>query len=232
MKKIALVTGGNRGIGFEVCRQLAQKGQQVILAGRKRSEAAAAAEALRKEGLEITPHPLDVTDSKEVETILAFIEKTFGRLDVLVNNAAVYLDEGVSLFEVPLETVRETMAANFYGPFTLCRAFIPLMRRNNYGRVVNVSSGAGQLNDMEGGTAAYKISKVSLNALTRIAADEVSGHNIKVNSVCPGWVRTRMGGASAPRTVAQGADGIVWAATLPDEGPTGGFFRDREPIPW
>ena len=232
MKKIALVTGGNRGIGFEVSRQLGRQGLQVILASRNRSEGKTAAETLRKESVAITSHPLDVTDLEQVDAIRTFVEKEFGRLDVLINNAAVYLDEGVSVFEVSIETIRQTMEVNFYGALALCRAFIPLMRRNDYGRVVNVSSGAGQLEDMEGGTAAYKISKAALNALTRIVASEVSGSNIKVNSVCPGWVRTRMGGPAAPRTIPEGAGGIVWAATLPDEGPTGGFFRDRKPIPW
>lgn len=232
MKKIALVTGGNRGIGLEVCRQLGRRGLRVILASRNRAEGEKAAETLRAKGGEITLHPLDVTDLKQVDAIRAFVEEEFGRLDVLVNNAAVYLDEGVSVFELPVETIQQTMEVNFYGALSLCRAFIPLMQRNNYGRVVNVSSGAGQLEDMEGGTAAYKISKVALNALTRIVASEVSGYNIKVNSICPGWVRTRMGGPAAPRSIEEGADGIVWAATLPDEGPTGGFFRDRESIPW
>ena len=232
MKKIALVTGGNRGIGFEVCRRLAQQELQVILTSRERPEGETAAAALRNEGLEVIPHRLDVTDRKQIETLRAFVEKEFGRLDVLINNAGVYPDEGVSVFDVPIETVRETMEVNFYAPLALCRAFVPLMLRNDYGRVANVSSGAGQLHDMDGGTAAYKVSKAALNALTRIIAAEVSGYNIKVNSICPGWVRTRMGGPSAPRTVAQGADGIVWAATLSDDGPTGGFFRDRKPIPW
>lgn len=232
MTRIALVTGGNRGIGFEVCRQLSRKGMRVVLASRNRVDGEKAAEILLREGLQVTPRPLDVTDPQQIEALRSFIEKEFGQLDVLVNNAGVYLDEGVSLFDVPIETVRETMEVNFYAPLAICRAFIPLMLRNGYGRVVNVSSGAGQMEEMDGGTAAYKISKVALNALTRIVASEVSGQNIKVNSICPGWVRTRMGGPAAPRTVEQGADGIVWAATLPDDGPTGGFFRDRKPIPW
>ncbi|TAK05980.1 MAG: SDR family oxidoreductase [Candidatus Manganitrophaceae bacterium] len=232
MIRIVLVTGGNRGIGFEVCRQLSRKGMRVVLTSRNGVDGEKAAEILLREGLQVAPRPLDVTDPQQIKAIRSFIEKEFGQLDVLVNNAGVYLDEGVSLFDVPVETVRETMEVNFYAPLAICRAFIPLMLRNGYGRVVNVSSGAGQLEEMDGGTAAYKISKVALNALTRIVASEVSGQNIKVNSICPGWVRTRMGGPAAPRTVEQGADGIVWAATLPDDGPTGGFFRDRKPIPW
>jgi NAD(P)-dependent dehydrogenase (short-subunit alcohol dehydrogenase family) len=162
----------------------------------------------------------------------ADVLKEFGRLDVLVNNAGVYPDEGISVFEVPLETVQLTMAINFYGPFHLCRAFVPLMRRQNYGRVVNVSSGAGSITELAGRTAAYKLSKVALNALTRIVADEVRGHNIKVNAMCPGWVRTEMGGPAAPRSVEEAVDTIIWLATLGDDGPTGGFFRDQQPIPW
>lgn len=151
MTRIVLVTGGNRGIGFEVCRQLSRKGMRVVLTSRNCVDGEKAAEILLREGLQVTPRPLDVTDPQEIEAIGSFIEKEFGQLDVLVNNAGVYPDEGVSLFDVPIETVRETMGVNFYAPLAICRAFIPLMRRNGYGRVVNVSSGAGQLEEMDGG---------------------------------------------------------------------------------
>lgn len=232
MTKIALVTGANRGIGFEGCRQLAARGMPVILTGRNITKTRAAAALLRDEGLKVSPFQLDVTDIDSIATLLEEIEKTFGRLDILVNNAGVYLDEDVSVFDVPLETMRLTQEINFYGPLNMCRAFVPMMRLQNYGRVVNVSSGYGAMADMGGRTAAYRISKLALNALTRIVADEVKGANIKVNSVCPGWVNTDMGGPAAPRSVGEGADTITWLATLPDDGPSGGFFRDRQPIPW
>ena len=160
------------------------------------------------------------------------IDATFGRLDILINNAGVYLDEGVSIFDVSLEAMRLTQEVNFFGPFHLCRAFVPMMRLKDYGRIVNVSSGYGAMVDMGARTAAYRISKLALNALTRIVADEVKGYNIKVNAMCPGWVSTDMGGPAAPRTVDEGAEAITWLATLPDDGPTGGFFRDHQPIPW
>ena len=131
-----------------------------------------------------------------------------------------------------LDVVRETLEINLFGAWRLCEAFVPLMQRNRYGRIVNVSSGMGALNDMSGGSPAYRVSKTSLNALTRILASELRGSGILVNSVCPGWVQTDMGGANASRTVEEGADTPVWAATLPNNGPSGCFFRDRRQIPW
>ena len=231
-QRIALVTGANRGIGFETCRQLAGAGLRVILTSRDPAKGRRAADLLRREGKDVAWEPLDVTDSKSVKRLLDAVRRRFGRLDVLVNNAAVYLDEDVSVFEVDDATVRATLETNFYGPLAMCRAFVPLMQAQGYGRVVNVSSGAGQLSSMTGGAAAYKVSKAALNALTRIVADEVRPANIKVNAVCPGWVRTKMGGPGAPRSPEQAAETIVWLATLPDRGPTGGFFRDRKPIAW
>jgi NAD(P)-dependent dehydrogenase (short-subunit alcohol dehydrogenase family) len=152
-----------------------------------------------------------------------------------VNNAAAYLDEGVSVLDVELDTVRATMENNLYGPLLLCQALVPGMIRRGYGRVVNVSSGAGQLSSMADYAPSYSISKAGLNALTRMVADaarSAGAKNVLVNAVDPGWVRTDMGGAGAPRSVEQGVDTIVWLATLPDGGPTGGFFHDRKPIPW
>ena len=230
--RLALVTGANRGIGFEACRQLAQHGLRVLLTARDEGRGRRAAEGLRKEGWDVHFHRLNVTDTASIETALAFAEGELGGVDVLVNNAGVYLDEGVPGLSIDLETVRRTMDVNSYGPLRLCQAVIPRMRRRRYGRIVNVSSGLGALASMGGGTLAYRLSKVSLNALTVILADEVRGSGILINAMCPGWVRTEMGGRNAPRSVEQGAETVVFLATLPDGGPSGVFFRDRNPIPW
>jgi len=235
-KKLAVVTGANRGIGFETCRQLAKKEIQVILTSRDETKGKSAAEKLQSEGLDVSSYPLDVTNAESIEHLAQFIRNQFGKLDILVNNAAIGLDFtgdlAGSIFQAKISTIQQTIETNLYGPLLICQALIPLMQVNNYGRVVNVSSGAGQLQEMQSGYPAYRMSKTALNSLTKMFASELEGTNILVNSVCPGWVKTDMGGPNAPRTTEQGADTIVWLATLPDDGPTGGFFRDREAIAW
>jgi NAD(P)-dependent dehydrogenase (short-subunit alcohol dehydrogenase family) len=230
-QRVAIVTGGNRGIGLEICRGLARLDCHVILTSRDLQKGQQAVEQLRGSG-QITAHELDVTSAESVESLKAFVVREFNRVDVLVNNAAIYLDSGVSAFDVDLDTFHATMETNLYGPLRLCQAFVPMMRQQNYGRVVNVSSSAGQLSSMPGYSAAYRVSKTALNALTRVMAVEVRGKNVKINTMDPGWVRTDMGGSSAPRNVEQGADTAIWLATLPDDGPTNGYFRDRTPIEW
>lgn len=136
------------------------------------------------------------------------------------------------MFKTRLDILDATLKTNFYGPLLLCQAFVPLMKRNKYGRIVNVSSGLGQLDSLGSGYPAYELSKAALNALTLSMARELRGTNVLINAMCPGWVRTDMGGWHAPRSVEEGADTVVWLATLPDGGPQGGFFRDRQPIPW
>jgi NAD(P)-dependent dehydrogenase (short-subunit alcohol dehydrogenase family) len=235
MDRVALVTGGNRGIGFETCRQLAQRGMQVVLTSRTPDLGEEAAAMLRAEGLQISFHPLDVTCVEQIEVARDDVIERFGRLDVLINNAGVYLDKGLALLETPVETIEETMAVNFYGSLHTTQAFIPLMIENNYGRVVNVSSAGGSLSAMTAsgsGMGAYAISKAALNALTRLTAKEVRAYDIKVNAMAPGWVRTRMGGQGASRSPAEGVDTIVWLASLPKSGPTGGFYKDRKQHSW
>ncbi len=236
-RKLAVVTGANRGLGLETCRQLAAMGWSVILTSRDRSKGQAATDALRAQNLDVTFHPLDVTDAAGIRQLAEFVAAEYDRLDALVNNAGVFLDpigdsdpSASSVFRADLDTLRATMETNLYGPLQLCQALIPLMQGE--GRVVNVSSGMGQLSDMNGGCPGYRFSKTALNALTRILADELQGTRIKVNSVCPGWVRTDMGGPNATRPVEEGAETIVWLATLPADGPSGGFFRDKQSIPW
>lgn len=231
--RVAVVTGANRGIGREVSRQLARKGYTVVLTSRDRNKGEAAAAALAQEGLHPAYHPLDVTDDNSVAELREFIERGCGRLDVLVNNAGIMIDAARgSALELRLDTLRATMETNVYGALRVAQTLIPLMRRHDYGRIVNMSSGLGQLADMRSGTPAYRISKTALNAVTRILAAELAGTNIKVNSVCPGWVRSDMGGPRATKTLEEGAETVVWLSTLPDDGPSGGFFRDRRVIPW
>jgi NAD(P)-dependent dehydrogenase (short-subunit alcohol dehydrogenase family) len=231
-KKYALVTGGNRGIGFEACRQLAKIGFSVILSSRDEQKGLQAVSKLKSAGLDILYHKLDVTHGDDVNKIVRFIEKEIGRLDVLINNAGVYLDEGRNILDIEDEVMKTTMDINLMGPFYLCRAIIPIMKKNKYGRIVNLSSGLGSISSMGGGTGAYKISKAALNALTRILAAEVDSRQIKVNSLSPGWVKTEMGGKHANRSLDEAAEGIVGLATLPEDGPTGGFFRDQKQLPW
>jgi NAD(P)-dependent dehydrogenase (short-subunit alcohol dehydrogenase family) len=227
--RVALVSGGNRGIGLEIVRQLAERSITTILGSRDEESGRKAAEELSGN---VVVQGLDVSDEKSVGRLASFVEKTFGRLDVLVNNAGVSNDEGQRGVDADLDRVREALETNLFGAWRLCEVAIPLMQRHGYGRIVNMSTGMAALEDMGGGSPGYRVSKTGLNALTRILASELRGSGILVNSVEPGWVQTDMGGSRAPRPVEEGAEGAVWAATLPNNGPTGGFFRDRRPIPW
>lgn len=231
--KIALVSGGNRGIGYEVVRQLAALGHTVILGARDPKKGQAAARALTADvSGRVVAKKLDVVDAKRVNHLAAEVTEEFGRLDLLVNNAGIHYDTWQTATKADIEgTVREAFETNLFGAWRLIKAFAPLMRRHRWGRIVNVSSGAGSLASMGAGTPAYSTSKAALNALTKIVAAELRSSGILVNAVCPGWVATDMGGAGG-RPVEEGAAGIVWAATLPDDGPTGGFFRDRRPLDW
>ena len=231
-RRIALVTGANRGIGLEVCRQLSSRDFTVVMTGRNREKGEAAFAALKSEGLDVAFHRLDVTEEESIRRTAAYVDRDFGRLDVLVNNAGISLDVGIPTLELDALTIRETMETNLIGALRMCQAFVPLMQRGSHGRIVNISSGKGCFHKMAGGNSAYRLSKAALNALTVILAKELEGSGILVNAVRPGWVRTHLGGIHAPRSVEEGADTAVWLAMLPDGGPHGMLFRDRQPSEW
>lgn len=231
MDRVALVTGANRGIGFEVCRQLGQRGYVVVLGSRDRERGEVAAARLRGEGLDVVGCQLDVADAASVESAVERMRREHGRLYAVVNNAAILYDTWQRGVDANLDEVREAFETNVLGAWRVVQATLPLLRASSTGRIVNVSSGAGALTDMGGGTPAYRTSKAALNALTRVLAAELRADRILVNAICPGWVATDMGGAGG-RPVSDGAAGIVWAVELPDDGPTSGFFRDGRPIAW
>ena len=235
-KRVALVTGANRGMGLEIVRQLSRLGLIAVLAARDLEKGKVAAATLAAEEFHVPVVALDVTDADSIRAAVAEVRGLFGRIDVLVNNAAILMEgllpEDTSVLDVSGDLVNQTFLTNTVGPLRMIQATVPGMRERGYGRIVNLSSGAGQLAEMGGGFPAYRLSKSALNALTRITAAELGAHEIKINSVCPGWVRTDMGGPHATRTVEHGAETAVWLATLPEDGPTGGFFRDMKPIPW
>jgi NAD(P)-dependent dehydrogenase (short-subunit alcohol dehydrogenase family) len=259
-QETVLVTGANRGIGLEVCRQLGRAGMRVLLTARDPASGEEAAAALRAQGLDVAFELLDVASHESIGALTVRLERQGQQLSALVNNAAITMNG----FDV--NVVEGTLAVNFFGAWRVTERLLPLIA--GHGRIVMVSSGAGELDglppqlrhrfdppaskealgalarefieDVRAGQyakkgwpgSAYRISKVALNGLTRLLAAELEGRHLRVNAVCPGWVRTRMGGASAPRGVEEGADTIAWAAMLPPHGPTGGFFRNRKPIPW
>jgi NAD(P)-dependent dehydrogenase (short-subunit alcohol dehydrogenase family) len=230
VERVALISGGNRGLGREVARRLAEEGYQVVIGSRDLTKGEETAQEL---GERVTACRLDVTEAETIESCVDEIRQRYGRLDVLVNNAGV---EGggwsTNATDVDLDEVRDTLETNLFGAWKLTQAALPLMRDNGYGRIVNLSSGMGQLSDMNGHAPAYRMSKTGLNALTRMLTAELGDENVLVNSCCPGWVRTDMGGRAARLSVEEGSDTPFWLATLPDDGPRGGFFRKRQPIPW
>jgi NAD(P)-dependent dehydrogenase (short-subunit alcohol dehydrogenase family) len=228
---IIVVTGGNRGIGLEICRQLAARGAQVVLTARQPDAGAEAVKKLADQKLSAKFHALDVTNAQSVAALRDHLERHFGGLDVLINNAGIFSKEDGPGLEVKLSTVRSTLETNTLAPLHLAQSLIGLLKRSRAGRIVNVSSGLGALSDMQGGYAAYRISKTALNAVTAILSAELRG-TVAVNSVCPGWVKTDMGGANAEREVSQGADTPVWLALDAPQELTGKFLRDRKVIPW
>lgn len=235
-RKIALVTGGNRGIGKEIVRQLAARGVKVYLAARDAGKAAAAAEEIRRGDSgagEIVTVELDVTHRDSVRRAASEVSKNEAALDILVNNAGINLhDEDCGVLDLPEDVLARVLDTNFYGPLRCAQAFAPLLKMSEAGRIVNVSSQMGLLTTMENGYPSYRISKTALNALTRILNAELKSSNVAVNCMCPGWVRTDMGGEDAPGTAAQGADTAVYLALELPHGESGNFYLDRKAAGW
>jgi NAD(P)-dependent dehydrogenase (short-subunit alcohol dehydrogenase family) len=229
-KRIALVTGGNRGIGFETCRQLAHAGLEVFLASRQRGEGEQAAQQLQAHGFAVKPLQLDVSDSDSVARCLAGLARSGVEIDVLINNAGVYPTTPIT--DASEQEFALALQVNLLGAWRMAKAVFPGMLQRGYGRIVNVSSGLGQMNQPGGpGAGVYGISKAALNALTLELANAARG-DIKVNAMDPGWVATRMGGRGAPRKPEEASITIIWLATLPPDGPNGGFFLDKRPLEW
>lgn len=232
ISKTAIVTGANRGIGLEIARQFVREGIRVVMGSRDPVKGERACAGLEAGELAVS-HPLDVNDTRSVQRFVEFVDKHYGAPAILVNNAGTYPESTEArVVDVKTSVWRETLETNLLGAVRMCREVVPLMERVAYGRIVNVSSGLGQLSRMGAGSPAYRVSKAALNALTVTLAAELKGQGILVNSMSPGWVRTDMGGPEAPRGVEEGAETAVWLALLPSTGPTGQFFRDRKPIPW
>ncbi|MET0594294.1 MAG: SDR family oxidoreductase [Polyangiaceae bacterium] len=230
-RRVAVVTGANRGIGAAIARQLAQTGMHVVATARREGLGREATDDLKKAGLSASFFPLDVTSDESVAALAAHLRNEFGLVDVLVNNAGVALDKWVPALEVSMDQFIATYETNVFGVLRMCRAIIPIMRERGYGRVVNLSSNLGSMEKIGGRTIAYRTSKTAVNAITRVIAAELAEGDVLVNSMCPGWVKTELGGADAPRTTEEAADTAIWLATLPADGPRGGFFQDRKPFP-
>jgi len=238
--KIALITGANKGIGFEIARQLGRQRVAVYVGARDKKRGREAAERLRAEGVNAHALILDVTHGPSIERARHFVEQEYGRLDILVNNAGIAHDTSLPPSGTPLETIRDVFETNFFGVIAVTQALLPLLRKSPAGRIVNMSSSLGSLtlnSDPNWAFAGMKLlgynaSKSALNAFTVLLAAELRGSDIKINSADPDWCRTDMGGETAPHSAAQGAETAVWLATLPADGPSGGFFNNREPVPW
>jgi NAD(P)-dependent dehydrogenase (short-subunit alcohol dehydrogenase family) len=241
-QKLALITGVSRemGLGFETSKQLAQLGYKVIMTARNLETVTELASKLQQSDLDVVPMSLDILDDVSVSETVKLIEEKYGFLDVLVNNAGAYFDAGGSILETDLNFISNALQTNLIGTWRITKALVPLIRKSESGRIVNVSSGAGSFSDPIFGllnhpqnVPVYGISKLALNGFTVKLAMELKSQGILVNSVCPGWVATYPGTAEwGARPVADGAKGIVWAATLPDGSPTGFFFRDGETVNW
>ena len=240
VNRVALITGANKGIGFEIADQLAAKDMIVLVGARDENKGIEARDKLRGKGGDVHYINVDVADPVTIQTAVGHITERFKRLDILVNNAGIHIDPQTHILELDQATLKNTLLTNTFGPLLMSQACVPLMKRHNYGRIVNMASTLGSLTEMADPDSdyagvlspAYRLSKTLLNGMTALLAKELRGTNILVNSACPGWVRTEMGGDQAPLLPSQGAETPVWLATLPDDGPTGGFFREKQPIAW
>jgi NAD(P)-dependent dehydrogenase (short-subunit alcohol dehydrogenase family) len=228
----AVVTGGNRGIGLEICRQLAVRGVTVLMGSRDPARGEAARASLGAAGAGIRVLGLALDDPASIAAAAAAISADPGRLDILINNAGVFDKADAPAQKLAPAVLERTLRTNLVGPLLLSQALLPLLRRSGSGRIINISSGMGQLHGMGSGSAAYRLSKTALNGLTATLAADLLGDRIAVNAVCPGWVKTDMGGAGAQREVAQGADTPVWLALDAEQVRSGGFWRDRAELPW
>ena len=226
---VAIVTGANRGIGLELCGQLSDAGYLAVLGSRTAERGERAAAELGKPN--VRPVQLDVSDDASVQAAAAWVADELGRCDVLINNAAIEYDTDQRASSADLDRVHSAMETNLFGAWRMVLAFLPLLRASPHPRIVNVSSEGGSLASMGGGTPAYHTTKAALNALTLTLAAELRRDGILVNAICPGWTATDMGG-HAGRPVSEGAASVMWAVELPDDGPSGGFFRDGRPVPW
>lgn len=235
-KPVAVVTGGNRGMGLATCQALAEKGFHVLLASRDLNSGKMAARALSRQSHSVEAVKLEMTSQADIEALASYLRNAYGRVDVLINNAGIMIDGGIDspadICDVDVEVIRKSLEVNTIAPMMLIKAFLPLMQQAGYGRIVNISSGMGQLSDMGGQNPGYRISKTALNAVTAIFAAELDGSGIAINAVCPGWVRTDMGGSNAVLSPEQGVDTTVWLATLADANISGGFYRQRQLIDW
>ena len=241
-KKVALITGANKGLGYEMAKQLGQAGVTVVLAARDKAKGEKAAETLKAEGLDVRFLKLDVTNKKDYAEAAAYLEKNFGKLDILINNAGISADglAGTSASATTEQSLKDTFETNFFSVVALTQALLPLLRKAPAGRIVNLSSVLGSLTRHSDPSSAiygkkafaYDASKTALNAFTVHLAHDLRGTKIKVNSAHPGWVQTEMGGTAAPLDVADGGKTSVQLATLPDDGPTGGYFHLGEALPW
>jgi len=227
-----LITGANRGIGLETARQLAGKGFHVFIGARELANGEKAASSLRKNDGQVMPLELDVADSAGISSAARELAKEIDHLDVLINNAGIYPDEGLNILNISREQLVATFQTNTFGPVAVVQAFLPLLRKAQNARIINLSSGLGQLDGMSPNIPSYSLSKLAINGVTILLANALQPDGIAVNSMCPGWVRTDMGGAGAPRSVEEGADTAVWLASEAPHELTGKFFRDRKEIPW
>jgi NAD(P)-dependent dehydrogenase (short-subunit alcohol dehydrogenase family) len=231
MDKVVLITGANRGIGLEIGQQLLAKDLTVVFTMRNMAIGRPIVDDIRKEYKKAWFHQLDVSEEQSIADVVTYFEENCERLDVLINNAAILHDQNHASVQVSLPDMRETMETNLYGPMMITRAMIPFLKKSDDPRVINLSSTMGQLSSMGAGYAAYRISKTALNALTVIQSKELVRDGIKVNSMCPGWVKTEMGGPNATRSPGEGAKTAVWLATSGNI-PSGKFFKDKKEIPW